>query len=108
MSGSPIVLAAAAHPDDIEFLMAGTLLLLKNAGCDVYLWNLANGCCGSDSLSREEAAAVRWSESLASAKIAGGTAHPSVFNDLEIFYDHPSQAKVAAVIRENKPDIILT
>jgi LmbE family N-acetylglucosaminyl deacetylase len=31
------VLAAAAHPDDIEFMMAGTLLRR----------NLANGCYGS-------------------------------------------------------------
>jgi LmbE family N-acetylglucosaminyl deacetylase len=41
------VLAAAAHPDDIEFMMAGTLLRLKDAGCEIHLWNLANGCCGS-------------------------------------------------------------
>jgi LmbE family N-acetylglucosaminyl deacetylase len=41
------VLAAAAHPDDIEFMMAGTLLRLKDAGCEIHLWNLANGCYGS-------------------------------------------------------------
>lgn len=103
-----IVLAAAAHPDDIEFMMAGTLLRLKDAGCEIHLWNLANGCCGSNTLSREEAAAVRWSEAQASAALAGGTAHPPVFNDLEIYYDQPSLAKVAAVIRHIQPDIILT
>ena len=27
-----VALAAVAHPDDIEFMMAGTLLLLKDAG----------------------------------------------------------------------------
>ena len=28
-------LAIAAHPDDIEFMMAGTLLRLKDAGCEI-------------------------------------------------------------------------
>ncbi len=103
-----IALAAAAHPDDIEFMMAGTLLRLRDAGCEIHLWNLANGCCGSNILSREETAAVRWSEAQSSAAFAGGTAHPPLFNDLGIFYNQPSLAKVAAVIRHIQPDIILT
>jgi LmbE family N-acetylglucosaminyl deacetylase len=103
-----IAFAIAAHPDDIEFMMAGTLLRLKDAGCEIHLWNLANGCCGSNTLSREEAAATRWHEACDSAALAGGTSHPPLFNDLEIFYDQPSLAKVAAVIRRIQPDIILT
>lgn len=103
-----IVLAAASHPDDIEFMMAGTLLRLKDAVCEIHLWNLANGCCGSNTLFRGEIAARRWSEAEASASLAGGIAHPPLFNDLEIFYDANSLARVAAVIREIQPDIILT
>ena len=103
-----IALAAAAHPDDIEFMMAGTLLRLKDAGCEIHLWNLANGCCGSGKLSRGEIVAVRWEEAQASAAMAGGTAHPPLFDDLGIFYDASSLAKTAAVIRLIQPDIILT
>jgi N-acetylglucosamine malate deacetylase 1 len=103
-----IALAAAAHPDDIEFMMAGTLLRLRDAGCEIHLWNLANGCCGSNRMTREETAAIRWKEACASASSAGGIPHPPLFNDLEIFYDQPSLAKVAAVIRSIRPDIILT
>ena len=103
-----IALAAAAHPDDIEFMMAGTLLRLKDAGCEIHLWNLADGCCGSSVLSRAEAAAVRWEEAKASAAMAGGAAHPPLFHDLEIFYNQQALAKVAAVIRRIQPDIILT
>ncbi len=103
-----IVLAAAAHPDDIEFMMAGTLLRMRDASCEIHLWNLANGCCGSNSLSREETAALRWEEAQAAAALAGGTAHPPLFNDLEIFYDSDSLAQVAAVIRQIQPDVILT
>jgi len=103
-----IVLAAAAHPDDIEFTMAGTLLRLKDAGCEIHLWNLANGCCGSATLSREEAISIRWQEAQASAQLAGGIAHPSLFDDLGIFYDASSIAHAAAMIRKIQPDIILT
>ena len=39
--------AIGAHPDDIEFYMAGTLLLLKQAGCEIHYMNLASGNCGS-------------------------------------------------------------
>ena len=92
-----IALAAAAHPDDIEFMMAGTLLRPKDAGCEIHLWNPANGCCGSNTLSPGETADRRWKEAQASAATAGGAPHPPLFNDLEIFYDKPSIAKVAAV-----------
>jgi LmbE family N-acetylglucosaminyl deacetylase len=102
------VLAAAAHPDDIEFMMAGTLLRLRDAGCEIHLWSLANGCCGSATLTRHEAAAVRWRETQAAAQLAGGTAHPPLFDDLAIFYDAPSLAKVAAIVRRLRPTIILT
>ena len=44
MPARPRALAIAAHPDDIEFLMAGTLLRLKEAGWVVLgylvLWSL--------------------------------------------------------------------
>ena len=103
-----IVLAAAAHPDDIEFMMAGTLLRLKDAGSEIHLWNLANGCCGSATLSREETIFVRWQEGQDSAQLAGGTAHPPLFDDLGIFYDASSIAHAAAMIRKIQPDIILT
>jgi len=43
----PTVLSMAAHPDDIGFLFAGTLLLFKEAGCPIHLWTLANGSLGS-------------------------------------------------------------
>ncbi len=104
----PVVLAAAAHPDDIEFCFAGTLLLLKAAGCEVHMWNLANGCCGDMTRSREETARVRWAETQASAVIAGAIPHQSLFDDLAVFYDRESLAAVSAVVREIRPHIVLT
>ncbi len=108
MQNRVTALAMAAHPDDIEFLMSGTLLLLKQAGAEIHVCNLANGCYGSEVMSKEETARVRAGEAQASAELAGAIWHPSLFDDLGIFYDASSLAKVTAVVRRIQPDIILT
>ena len=104
----PVALAAAAHPDDIEFMMAGTLLRLKDAGAEIHLWNLANGCLGSTAMGLDETIRVRAAEARESARLAGGVSHAPLFDDLAVLYDAPSLARVAAVVREIRPDIVLT
>ena len=52
-------LAIAAHPDDIEFYMAGTLLLLKGAGWEIHYLNLSSGNCGSAVMSAAKSRATR-------------------------------------------------
>ncbi|CAN5412759.1 PIG-L family deacetylase [soil metagenome] len=89
-------------------MMAGTLLLLKEAGCEIQMWNLANGCLGSVTSPPDEVSRMRWQEAQESAAIAGATIHPPLFNDLEIFYDKASLARTAAVIRSIRPQIVLT
>jgi len=101
-------LAAVAHPDDIEFMMAGTMLELRRAGWEIHFWNLANGCCGSMETGREETASIRAREAAAAAAMAGATWHEPLFDDLSVLYDAPSLAKVCAVIRQVKPALILT
>ncbi len=102
------VLAAVAHPDDIEFTIAGTLLLLKEAGCTVHFWNLCNGYLGTQQYPREEIIRLRRAEAAESAKLAGAEYHDALFDDLGVFYDASSLAKTSAVIREIAPDIIFT
>ena len=43
----PSVLALFAHPDDIEFVAAGTMLLLQQQGWDLHYMNLCSGNGGS-------------------------------------------------------------
>lgn len=102
------VLAVAAHPDDIEFLMAGTLIRLKAAGLEIHYWNLANGCYGSVQTNREETMRIREQESIESCKRLGATFHPSICDDLSVFYDRETLASVTSKIREIEPSIILT
>ncbi len=104
----PTAFAIAAHPDDIEFVMAGTLILLGEAGYDLHYLNIANGCCGSMTTDRETTARIRAAEARRAAESIGATFHASLVNDLEIFYDQRTLARLAAIVREVAPEIILT
>jgi len=104
----PSAIAIAAHPDDIEFLMSGTLMLLRSHGYQIHYWNLANGCCGSSKYDAATIARIRREEAYAAARAIGATFHESISNDLEIFYDRKLLGKVASVIREVAPEIVLT
>lgn len=99
--------AVAAHPDDIEFVMAGTLLLLKQAGYEIHYMNIANGCCGSTEFSATHTAQLREREAIAAADLIGAEFHPSLVNDLEIFYNDATLKRLAAVMREVAPEILL-
>jgi LmbE family N-acetylglucosaminyl deacetylase len=99
--------AIAAHPDDIEFLMAGTLILLKQAGYEIHYMTIANGSCGTAHHTREDIIRIRREESLAAAASIGAVYHDSLVNDIEIFYEKTLLAKVGAIMRAVAPDILL-
>ena len=101
-------IAIAAHPDDIEFKMAGTLLLLKKAGWDIHCFNLCNGNGGSTVHGSEDTAAIRRQEAQAAAAILGAFWHPPIARDLELIYHPDLIRKVASVIRQVRPSIVLT
>ncbi len=107
MSHKKKVLAIHCHPDDIEFMMAGTLFLLKKAGCELHYMNLANGCYGSAVYSREEAIHVRKKEAINAAAFLGAEFHDSLVDDLNVFYNQELIKRTMAVIRQIKPDILL-
>lgn len=105
---SKAAFAIAAHPDDIEFYMAGTLLLLRARGWEIHYMTLSSGSCGS---TRHNAAAVRRirrQESKAAAKLLGAVYHDSIADDLEIFYELRLLRKLAATVRKVQPRIVLT
>lgn len=101
-------IAIAAHPDDIEFMMAGTLLLLKNQGYDIHYINLASGNVGTAEHDTNTIKDIRLKEAQHSAAILGAHFHPPFCNDIEIFYEEKILRRLAAVIREVKPEIVLT
>lgn len=101
-------IAIGAHPDDIEFYMAGTLVLLRRAGWETHYLNIANGCCGSVQYTAKKTRIVRRAEAKRAAKVLDAHFHESLCNDMEIFYESRLLRRLTAVIREVKPNIVLT
>lgn len=101
------VFGLGCHPDDIEFMMGGTLFLLKDAGCDLHYMTLANGSCGTTTLSIDEIVRIRRAESQRAAELLTAAYHKSVVNDAEVYYTDELVRRVTAVIRRIQPDILL-
>lgn len=101
-------IAIGCHPDDIEFMMAGTLVRLKEAGWEIHYLNVANGALGTDKLPVDEIVAIRRAESIAACEKIGAVYHESLAQDLAIFYEKELLAKVSAVVREVEPEVVLT
>ena len=60
------ILAFGAHPDDIEFLCAGTLIKYHKQGHKIFIALTTSGNTGSNDIpSRDETAAIREKEQLA-------------------------------------------
>lgn len=92
-------LVIAAHPDDAELCMGGTILALRNEGATVGILDLTNGeptPHGSPEIRRQETVAataildVDWRGNL-------GLTNRSLVNDLD------SRARLAGKIRELRP-----
>ena len=103
-----IAFAIGCHPDDIEFFMAGTLLLLKDQGFEIHYMNVANGSCGTHHLSYEEIVSMRAQEGKDAAAFAGAHFHGSLCNDFEVLYERDTLYKLSSIVREVRPSIILT
>lgn len=101
------IFAIAAHPDDIEFCMGGTLILLARAGCEVHYMNIANGSCGSVENDAETIASIRLREAKNAARCIEAVFHPPLVTDIEILYEKRLLAKVSSVMRAVAPDILL-
>lgn len=102
------VLGVHSHPDDIEFVMAGTMFLLGERGCELHYMNIANGCYGTAEYSKEEIIRIRREESIAATKVMGATYHESIADDMGVFYTEEMIRRMTAVVREVQPDIVLT
>jgi LmbE family N-acetylglucosaminyl deacetylase len=100
--------AIASHPDDIEFYMSGTLMRLRESGYEIHYMTVANGSCGTNQYDAETIVRMRREEAKNAAESIGAVFHESLCNDIEVFYDKPTLAKVGSVVREVAPEILLT
>jgi N-acetylglucosamine malate deacetylase 1 len=101
-------LAIFAHPDDIEFVAAGTLLLLKQRGWEIHYLNVSTGNCGSAEFGPAKTRRVRLAEAKRAARLLGARFHPPLCDDLEILYEVKTLRRLSAVVRASRASIVLT
>ena len=102
-----VAFAIVAHPDDIEFMMGGTMLQLGAAGYELHYMNVANGSCGSLEMDAEETVRVRTQEARSAAAVLGATFHEPLVPDIQIYYTPELVASLCATVRQVNPEILL-
>ena len=106
---SKTILSVLAHPDDAEFLCAGTLIRLKQEhGYDVHIASMTAGDCGSVEYSPQEISRIRRGEGTKAAAIIGATYHCLDESDLLVIYNERTLEKVTRLLRLVQPSIVLT
>lgn len=105
------ILAIVAHPDDIDFGGAGSVAKFVDQGATVYYCILTDGTRGSEdmSITADQLKAMREKEQNDAAKVTGvkqvffmGNPDGALHNTPEV------QKPVVKLIRELKPDIVIT
>ena len=104
-------MAVFAHPDDVDFISAGTLSIWANAGVHVTYCVMTSGQKGTHDpgMSPERLARIREREQRAAGRVVG--AQEFVFlghQDGELERSMALTGEVCRVIREHKPDLLLT
>jgi LmbE family N-acetylglucosaminyl deacetylase len=100
------VLAFMAHPDDAEFLCAGTLIRLADAGWEVHIATCAPGDCGTMTETRWAIGGRRTGEATAAAARIGATYHCLDERDGLVVYDKATLQKVYDLFRRVTPSLV--
>ncbi len=104
-----VALAILAHPDDAEFLCAGTLTRLrKERGWSIHIATMTPGDCGSAEHTPEEIANIRRGEGAAAAEAIGAVYHCLEERDLRVIYNEPALEKVTRLLNEVAPQVVFT
>jgi LmbE family N-acetylglucosaminyl deacetylase len=99
-----------AHPDDAEFMVAGTVAKWAKAGVEVTYCMITNGASGSQDpkMTRAKLRDMRYAEQRKAAKVLG--VKHVVFLGYEDGYLYPTlevRRDVARQVRIHKPDVII-
>ncbi len=108
LNSEKVVLSIGAHPDDAEFMCAGTLALLRERGWQVHIATMTPGDGGTVQYSREEISRIRKSEAARAAALLDGTYHCLESSDIFIMYDRPHLLKTIELVRKVRPTIVFT
>ena len=102
------VLAFMAHPDDVEFLCAGTLARLKERGYEIHIATMTAGDGGSAELPPAEISRIRLSEAARSAARLGASYRCAGTRDFFITYDAENIRQAIETVRLANPFLVIT
>ncbi len=102
------VLAVGAHPDDLEIACAGTLAKYVEDNHKVTMAYVTNGEMGHFQIPPRELARIREEEARKAAEVIGAEFIWLGLPDEFIFHDLVTRMKIIDVVREAKPDLIIT
>jgi len=104
-----VALAVLAHPDDAEFLCAGTLVRLQQEhGWVIHVATMTPGDCGSAEHTPDEIARIRRAEGHAAALAIGATYHCLEERDLRVIYSERPLERVVRLFNRVRPAIVFT
>jgi len=108
VSDTPVIVAVGAHAADLEFTAGATLAKHVQAGWRGHIVNFTLGEKGSATLSPHEYAAQKLADAEACASVLGVTHHFLGERDGELMVDEVLAARLARLLRELQPDVVLT
>ena len=103
-----VAMCLMAHPDDCEFLAAGTLALLAHRGWEIHIVTMTPGDVGSATLPAEAISAIRRKEAARAAAVIGGKYHCLESRDLYVTFDEATLRRAMRLTREIAPSLMFT
>src|SRR4029453_3476618 len=95
-----VALSILAHPNDAEFLCAGSLIRLRREhGWDVHIASMTPGDCGSAEHGPDKISRIRRGEGAVAAGVIGARYHCLEEKDLLITYGDKTLEKVTRLLR---------
>lgn len=102
------ILGIGSHPDDLEILCGGTLAKYTSLNHKVTMAIVTDGSAGSRDHPVDELRKIRRKEAENSAQIIGAKLIWLGELDELFFEDKETRYKIVDIIRESKPDVIIT
>ena len=105
------IMVVGAHPDDCDFLAAGTAARASSLGCDVVYVIATKGDRGSNDprMTAATLTKIRQREQTEAARILGVLAIEWLgYRDGELEADINLKGDITRMIRKHKPDIVIT
>lgn len=102
------IVVVAAHPDDAEYMVGGTILRYSNMGHKVTIIICTNGNIGHPILGKEKIAKIRLREAIEGAKVLGSEIINLGYDDEFMPDNMEARLEVLNSLRKISPSVVFT